>query len=600
LRECPLHSVSCKCGDDDKNLWYAVGTASFICLNIGDLCPDGYPFLAPQNYECLKKCKGSYYPYLYGDNECYSGCEHISVNAVSKVINNNIAVNACICQKPWYYDNDNKMHCPDDSENIDYCSDYPDLNFEFMIHATKQCVKKCPSNYPYYFNKECITNCGNYEESGYYFLTKKDSYECQCKYLWYYTDIDHKQKKCLEDYYDLCVKITEVNKPYLMHDTNECVESCPPGMYIFNMTCYYKCPEFTKEVVPANVGDDTCSCDKEIDAYWYEYEISGKTFYGCGVLDCPDFIPNLVKERKQCITECKNDDVYKYTFQHYLRKICIDECPEDYTIADTGNFLCKFHVVEDEASDIDDLKKYANPQAKELYETGDHLGGYLFNKFKGVSLQIYAIDKDDTLKEYATKSNLTYIDFDTCLPKIFKEKKMRNNDKILVVKYDLSNSQESGDGEEEAHIGNKYLINKVEYEFYNSRTMERIDATLCDPNEIIISYPIVYNKNKFDNYESGFNNNEYKKKFEIGKKLYQKNPEIDTFNSNDSLYKDLCIGIEIDGKDLVFEDRYEALYPNGALLCESNCTYNRTDFEEERVNCKCNYKEDIDFKRVEE
>ena len=176
---------------------------------------------------------------------------------------------------------------------------------------------------------------------------------------------------------------------------------------------------------------------------------------------------------------------------------------------------------------------------------------------------------------------------------------MRNDDKILVVKYDLSNSQESGDGGEEAHIGNKYLINRVEYEFYNSRTMVKIEANLCDPNEIIISYPIVYNKNRFDDYESGFNNNEYKKKFEIGKKLYQKNPEIDTFNANDSLYKDMCIGIEIDGKDLVFEDRYEVLYPNGALLCESNCTYNRTDFEEERINCKCNYKEIIDFERVE-
>ena len=62
----------------------------------------------------------------------------------------------------------------------------------------------------------------------------------------------------------------------------------------------------------------------------------------------------------------------------------------------------------------------------------------------------------------------------------------------------------------------------------------------------------------------------------------------------------MCIEIEIDGKDLVFEDRYEVLYSIGALLCESNCTYNRTDFEEERVNCKCNYKEIIDFKRVEE
>jgi len=608
LRVCPLDSTDsgniCKCGDDDKNLWYSVGTNSFICLKQNDLCPGNYRLLVPQNNQCLKKCTGSNFPYLYDDNKCYSGCSHISKNAVSKnIYNNDLANLACVCQKPWYYDNDNKMHCPDDIENIDYCSDYPDLNLEFMIHSTKQCVKKCPGNYPYYFNQECFANCENYQESGYDYLTKKNSYECQCKYLWYYFDEDHKQKKCLDNNYDLCIKIGGgVNKKYLIYDTNECVEECPPGMYIFNMTCYYKCPEFTKELLPADSDGYTCSCDKELeDAYWYEYKISGSQFYGCGVLDCPASIPYLVKEKKQCITECQKDNDYKLTYQYYFRKICIDECPDDYTTTDSPNNLCKFYDLynENDVTGKEDLKKYANPQAKELYEKQGDLGGFLFNKFENVSLQIYAIDKDDTLKEYATKSNLTYIDLDTCLPKIFNDKKMRKNDKILVVKYDLSNSEESSDGEEEAHIGNKYLINKVEYEFYNSRTMKRIVGTLCDPNEIIISYPIVYNKNNFDNYDSGFNNNEYKKKFEIGKRLYLKNPELDTFNSNDSLYKDLCIGIEIDGKDLVFEDRYEVLYPNGALLCENNCTYNNTDFEEERINCRCNYKVDIDFERVE-
>ena len=53
---------------------------------------------------------------------------------------------------------------------------------------------------------------------------------------------------------------------------------------------------------------------------------------------------------------------------------------------------------------------------------------------------------------------------------------------------------------------------------------------------------------------------------------------MDTFDFNNSLYKDVCTSIEIDGKDLVLEDKYEFLYPNGALLCESNYTFNNTDF----------------------
>ena len=35
--------------------------------------------------------------------------------------------------------------------------------------------------------------------------------------------------------------------------------------------------------------------------------------------------------------------------------------------------------------------------------------------------------------------------------------------------------------------------------------MEKLDASVCDPYELIISYPIFFNKNKFNNYESGIN-----------------------------------------------------------------------------------------------
>ena len=130
--------------------------------------------------------------------------------------------------------------------------------------------------------------------------------------------------------------------------------------------------------------------------------------------------------------------------------------------------------------------------------------------------------------------------------------------------------------------------------------MEPIHASVCDPYELIISYPIFFNKNKFDNYEGGINQNDYKIKFDIGKELHYNNNKIDTFNFNNTIYKDLCTGTEINGKDLVFEDRYANLYPNNVSLCESNCTMNHTDFDLERIVCLCSYKELFDFNRKEE
>ena len=554
LRICPSGSTEssnvCSCGSDNENLWYSTGETSFVCLDNNDLCPDNYPLYAPQANQCLKKCKGSYFPYLYDENQCYSGCGHIE-NTEFININSDLAIRSCICKKPWYFSFEatgNKiMNCPDATSGINYCSDYKttDTSFNkiFMIHDTKECVENCPSNYLYFFNYECFTDCERHAEQTYHYVAKKGSYECQCKYLWHWHYIDNvkKLKECLDENKKLCIDSIPA-KPYLIYDTNECIEECPPEMKIFNMTCYNKCPEFTLDIPDTDTDSGyTCSCNKDIDAYWYKFEknynlpdsagvVTPKTitYYGCGVKECPDFLPNLFREEKKCLLTCIGT-----SFEYNLRHICYESCPE-FTNGENTNKICTFMNLgnEDEVNDKESLKNYANVQAKELYESsltyndGNHIGGYLFNNFEDVSLQIYAIDKHNTLKEYSTKSNLTYIDFDTCLPKIFVDNSMRETDKILVAKYDLTywnteNSGSSGGGEQN-NDKKKHIINKVEYELYNSRTMERIDASVCDPYEILVSYPIVFNKNRYNNYESGFNDNEYKKKFDIGKKTASK------------------------------------------------------------------------------
>ena len=607
LRTCPFGSTvtgsECIC----DNLWYASGS-TYICLGPNDLCPENYPVYAPQTKQCLKKCKGSYYPYLF-ENKCYTGCEENIPNTEGITIyNNELTIKSCVCMRPWYYDaeNNNEMHCPPLSDSINYCIDYH-KNLNFMIHNTKQCVEKCPSNNPYFFNNECFESCENHAALEYNYVKSQETYECQCINLWYYEDSERTRKKCI-DYinYKTCFKFDNA-KPYLIYNTNECIDNCFPGMFVFNYTCYDKCPENTKELEEPEDGN-TCTCDKDIITYWYEYIQDSKKFFVCDVKKCPINYddnnhnrPNLLEEKKQCLLSCKDTD-----FPFSLRNICIEECPP-YT--KTNIEKCEFYELDDETkvTDKESLKNYANIQAKELYEKavaygGIHLGGYLFNKFEDVSLHIYAIDKENSLKEYSTKSNLTYIDLNTCLEKVYADASINVEDKIIVAKYDLKkNSNPTADQENsEENKKDKYLINQVEYEMFNSHTMERIDLSVCDPYEIIVSYPIFFNKNKYNNYDSGYNNNEYKKKFEIGKELNKKNKELDTFDFKNSLYKDLCIDIEINGKDLILKDRYEYLYPNGALLCESNCTYNNTDFDEERVNCKCTYKTDFDFNRVEE
>ena len=468
--------------------------------------------------------------------------------------------------------------------------------FKYLVRKTSQCVDECPEGYPYYFNNECYSSCENEAKQLYHLNLKTVAplLECQCGNLWYFTDDEEPTKVCLTE--DKCT-LSSTNNIYLKEGTKQCKKECPLDMYKFNYICYYKCPEKTIDHIDIEHGN-YCTCNLN-DGYWYEYEDNGNKFYVCGKSECPKYNSNndinhirknLIETEKKCVNSCLNDGAEGNEFKYALRNICIKECP---ILSKTVVDECIFYDLNDgELDELEKLKNAINVQSKELYENSNNLGGFLFNKYD-TSIQIYAIDKHDTLKGVSLKSNLTYIDFGTCLEKIFTDKSLGNNGKILVSKYDLLTKENT-----QSNNKKKYLINKVEYELYSSIMNERIVASVCNPYEIIISYPLTLDK--YDNYVNGINKNEYKKLFDIGKELNKKNNKLDTFNYNNTVYKYICTGIEIDGKDLVLEDRYKYLYPDDVFFCEHNCIMNNTDFELERINCLCNYKEEIDFEREDE
>jgi hypothetical protein len=81
-----------------------------------------------------------------------------------------------------------------------------------------------------------------------------------------------------------------------------------------------------------------------------------------------------------------------------------------------------------------------------------------------------------------------------------------------------------------------------------------------------------------------------------GKELNLENEEIDSFNIENKLYTDMCYPLKINGIDLILEDRVAYLYPD-FTFCESNCVYNRTDFNLERIICNCSPKDAFNLER---
>ena len=149
-------------------------------------------------------------------------------------------------------------------------------------------------------------------------------------------------------------------------------------------------------------------------------------------------------------------------------------------------------------------------------------------------------------------SDLSYIDISSCIDKIYKINKMKNTDDIIILKYDLN------------MISEKLLINPVEYKFINSRTGQELDATVCDHNSIKISYPVHDLINKYDKMMKSLRKLEYikidlisnnkdslREKLDKGKEIIQDYSETDIFNINDRIYSDICVAVEVDGKDLI-------------------------------------------------
>ena len=510
------------------------------------------------------------------------------------------------------------MHCPI-LGTISKCKDYSDKNLNYMIEETKQCVEDCPSTltHQYSWNNECFTSC-EYANNKYGLNIEKveSSLECNCQNLWYKNPDDTDKKICYQKTINECPPKPEdpQSTRYLIYSTKECVDDidkCPSNTFKFNMICYDKCPDFTFEKIINDNGSEKkiCVCDENY--LYYKYEKYGNTYYVCGLNTCPEIAvednylrDNLLENKKQCVRSCTTDgpvgNIYLYSF----RNKCVIKCP---TKTETNVDKCDFIDIKDinKVGDLEKLKEAANIQSKELYKQSNSYSGYIMNNFDA-SLQIYALNKLNSYKELAMQSNLTFIDLGTCLNKIYAAKNLKDTDNILVTKYDLLtrthkvNTNNNDQSLVQTTSDESYLINQVEYEFYIEKNNEKIEGSICSPYEIEISYPIFYNKNKYNNFILGQNYNNYLKQFIIGKNLHSKNEEIDTFNKDNKVYKDICIGVEINGKDLVYEDRYNYLYPNNVSLCESNCTMKNTDFDLQRINCMCTYKEIIDFKRIDE
>ena len=523
--------------------------------------------------QCVPSCPSSY-SFIF-NNYCLNKCEDYT----EQNIKTDNEKNKCVCkEKTEYIENNNNngiIKCM--TNNCDNNNEYSIVE-EAGLCYKKSDNKKCPSNYPFYYNNKC------YSEKKCPENTIPEPYEqkCICKYKWY------------EDGDTLICLSENVNCPathqYIISSTNKCIETNDDAnLYEFNYTLYSSCPQNTKE--EEKDGKKICVCNP--NKIWFTDIIDGKEYYFCAEEKCPNNKIYQNEDSLQCLERCGTD-------KKVYNGICYDECPN---LTEEGNDNnCVLSTVRNDLT-MNNVEQTIKENLLDLYKKSESEENPITSSQKidtpETTIEFYGVNKKNKGdKQDNIKSDLSYIDISECVDKIYKSNGMDSTADIIILKFDIK-------------IQSKYLVNPVEYKFINSKTGQELDASVCEHNSIKISYPLHNLISRYENMRksrkleyiaielTSNDQDSLREKLDKGKEIIQEYPDTDIFNINDKIYSDICIAVEINGKDLILEDRIKFFYPQ-ISICENNCTYNHTDFVNERIYCDCSFKKEFDFKRNDE
>ena len=579
-------------------VWYEFnktenGNYTYVCkpteINSCGIFQNSYKYLINPIRRCVQDCSSTDFKYYFNFNcfsDCEKGNEYLNFEDGKKIKKNSSY--ECICEGYWKYNDKNEIECVKIEENK-ICEDHNYL----LINATNECYKgtKCRKEHPKLFNGRCYDDCPEYSDDH-----QGIENTCQCSFYWYEDSTATIDKiKCLSEN-EKCPD----GYPYLIVSERKCIKkddvSTLTNKYRFNKNIYDNgCPANS---ISDNTNELLCVCNPAL-GYWYKDEIIDPVFYNCSLKGCPEGYILADKKTKECAKECSS-----YTYN----KVCYNVCPEMTRPIDNPIKICELiseytdiEVVKEKITDssvIVDLYYSTDLEndSEGIIEVKNGDDSYMVEYYGLNPTKDYYKSKHNNNKE-SLSSSLSYIDLSECINNLYKGNGMNSTDDIIVVKFD------------KVVTPKEYLINPVEYKFFHPVSGKELDMSACYNKKIKISYPF---SKILENYANNFKKhrnletlkldiesediNSLIEKYKIAKKIHEEYPEIDIFNSGDYIYTNYCSSIQVNGTDVVIEDRINSLYPHYAL-CEQNCTYNHTDYTEERIYCDCTLKTEFDIKR---
>ena len=523
------------------------------------------------------------------NNACFESCpKRTSISSIKNDLCEDL-----ICDKYYNYEQSECINEIGDGyflndtnlKTIDKChSNCKTCNQKENNNSTN-CLTCNNSNY-YLYLGNCVSECPNGS-----FIDSKNNSICLCPNV--------KCKECnfesLEN--SLCISCNDGYYPkineYLNNGTFINCYKNPEGFYLDkNESLYKPCYNICKTC--NDYGDEkNNNCNECILNYTlkndftndsncyrnctFNYYFDNENNYICTNNEqCPDEYNKYIEEKKRCIDECSNDNVYKYEYHNK----CYSECP---LRTKSNNYTCLIECLEDLPYEIvknhkcvkncsisDMAKKLCILSNKNIEKNDEKLEEFLSNLRKmiisgeldisnvtngediiieenGISLTITTTENQKRNKN----NNMTTINLGKCEDKIKESYKISKEKVLYLLKIDV---YEKG-----------MLIPKIEYEIYYPLIGEKLvnlSLSVCSDSKIDISIPVSINET-----------------------------EIDKHNSSSAYYNNICYtSTSKNGTDITLTDRKTEFVENNFTLCEENCDFTGYDSNTKKALCSCKIK----------
>ena len=441
---------------------------------------------------------------------------------------------------------------------VNKCSNYTSILYEL----NDECYSICPRGYVGNNNKckcqleKCLIcseesrgsnlciSCNN--EEGYY-----QKFEDNEKYIDCFKSIDGYYLD--ENYFKLCYLTCELCNDYGNNDFHHC-QKCKSN-YSYEMifegfkNCYDECPNY------------------------YYIDVQNNKTICLPNFDCPEGYSKKIPEKKKCISDCKNDEIYKYE----RNGICYNDTLEikitdKINIPNTNkkekiesNFVTELLEKDFYKSiDINNLQNVLDKINIKDIESNETLQDELINNIlsklsndndlsnigKGDDLIINI--KDFKLLFLTTSNqrdnNSIDINFFECEKKLKDYYKLPKNRSLYILQFEIPITG--------------YAIPKIEYlvfyPFYNN-SLKQLNLSVCENTKINLSFPI-----------------------------FIKKEDIDKHNRSSRYYNDVCYRTTSEkGTDISLKDRRDEFIHNNMTVCEENCDFIDYNSETKKAICSC-------------